>query len=96
MEWKEKREKALQASQYVQKGKEYEAAGELSQAEEEFKQAAMLHSELSDKTGEKDFRAAAREDYERLADIHMQQGNMHGADHFYVLSMDCRRRMQEK
>lgn len=93
---KEKKEEALQASRHAQCGAACEAAGDLQRAEAEFGQAVRLHRELFERTGEKIWIQALREDYEQLADIHMQQGNMHGADHCYALSMDCRRRIQEE
>ena len=96
MNLEEKTEKIRLASQHVQRGSDWEAAGELQRAEEEYKKAALLHLELSEKSGEKMFFAAAREDFEHLADINMQQGNLHGADRCYVLSMECRQRMEEE
>ena len=92
----EKKEAAIQASRYAAGGRECEAAGDLQRAEAEFSQAVRIHRELFEMTGEKTWLQALREDYEQLADIHMQQGNMHGADHCYVLSMDCRGRIQEE
>lgn len=74
------------AREYVSQGEALENQGSLSGAESRYLRALVIYDWLLN-LGEENFRIPARELSERLAELNMQQGNMHGADVYYVKAM---------
>ena len=73
-------EKAQLAAESLRKGEAYEQAGQLEKAEAQVLLALKALEQLPDAAG-------ARECSLKLADLCMQQGNMHGADFYYARAM---------
>ena len=64
--------------------------GDLQHGEQLYLKALRAWDEIYQQTGEQSDGAAAGEICEILADICMQQGNMHGADVYYVRALGYR------
>ena len=77
-------------------GEQFDLQGNPEQAEGQYLQALRISVRLLELTGEPVYADAASENCSSLADLCMQQGNMHGADRYYVLSLHYARRNQEK
>ena len=88
--WNEKKGAAMNQSEYTEKaqlaadslrrGEAYEQAGQPERAEAQVLLALKALEQLPDA-------AVARECSLKLADLCMQQGNMHGADFYYARAM---------
>ena len=63
---------------------------DLDQAEYQYLRALKINEQLFRVTREQAFLDAALENCSSLADVCMQQGNMHGADRYYVQIMKYR------
>ena len=86
------KERRVRAAVHACRGKEYDRKGMLSEAEGENLQALKILCELCDDARDQADAVAAGEICEYLADLCMQGGNMHGADRYYVLAMEYRKR----
>ena len=62
------------------------AGGKPAQGELYLRQALKTYGQRFEETGSRDDGAAAREAALSLAELSMEQGNMHGADVYYVLA----------
>ena len=89
MEVPERTEKALlsQAEQAARRGELLVLQDCLEQAELSFRQALAIYDRLLRETAQAACARAAGEICTSLADICMQQGNMHGADNYYVKAL---------
>ena len=87
MEEAEKMEAMARAC--MEKGRAYDLKESPAQAELQYRRALKLYEQLHSMTGSSDFADALREVCLSLADLCMQQGNLHGADVYYVSAMDC-------
>ena len=66
------------------RAEEYDLQENLDQAEYQYLQALKFNEQLFRITGAQTYADAAIESCTSLADICMQQGNMHGADYYHV------------
>ena len=73
-------------------GAAYAGQEDFTAAEQAYLRALKQTQLLLEKTGDSGYGSAAGELCEILADIHMQQGNMHGADRYYVEAQRFRRK----
>ena len=79
-----------QAAVGTRRGEEYEQNGQPDLAEDQFLLALKAQEQLIALSSEQRFVDAAAESCSSLADICMQQGNMHGADFYYARAMGYR------
>ena len=79
-------EKALSAlaEESIDRGKALDLQEAPEKAEQQYLAALQIQEKLFQRTGKPSYLAAAAESCEYLADLCMQQGNMHGADCYYV------------
>ena len=75
------------AEDYIDLGQNFESQGELQKAEQAFLRALKLTEENVLSYGSPQNSIQAKELCLILAELNMQQGNMHGADVFYVKAM---------
>ena len=73
-----------QAEEFARQGNFLDLQGCPEQAEQKYLRALKIWEELLTETGAPVYAHGAREICEHLADLLMQQGNMHGADLYYV------------
>ena len=87
-------EKALSAlaEESIDRGKALDLQEAPEKAEQQYLAALQIQEKLFQRTGKPSYLAAAAESCEYLADLCMQQGNMHGADQFYVRALDYQSR----
>ena len=78
----------------TRQGRKYEQNGQLDLAEEQFLLALKAQEQLLSALNEQCYADAAMESCSSLADICMQQGNMHGADFYYARAMGYRQGMR--
>ena len=78
------------AETYALQGAESELQENNAQAECWYRRAFVLNTALFRTTGAEAFADAAVENCTSLADLCMQQGNMHGADYYYGLCLRYR------
>ena len=75
------------AEEYRLLGQNLESQGELPKAEQAFQKALKLTEETISRSGKPEDINNAKDLCLILADLNMQQGNMHGADVYYVKAM---------
>ena len=75
------------AEEYMQLGQTLEARGDLQKAETAFLNALRITAGALEKDYDSQILIRAKELCLILADLNMQQGNMHGADIYYVKAM---------
>ena len=78
------------AEEHRRQGEGYDLAGKPGKAEESYLQALKLYDRLSRRTGKSCYGATAGEISMALAELCMEQGNMHGADRYYVQALTYR------
>lgn len=83
------------AQEMLSRGADFLRKEEILKAERQFLLALEIYDRLEKRTGMKSYLGQAREICEILADLSMQQGNMHGADRYYVMAMDYGSREKE-
>ena len=71
----------------MRQGRQQEQLGQPDPAEERFLQALKALEELLALEDRPEYAAAAADCCTSLADLCMQQGNMHGADFYYARAM---------
>lgn len=71
----------------MEKGKALESQGKPEVAEVPCRKALQITDLLWNHTGQKNYALTAREICLSLADLSMQQGNMHGADYYYAQAL---------
>ena len=77
-----------QAEMCIRQGCSYDLQENPRQAEQQYLQALRILQELINRTGNRIYGEKAGEICLSLADLSMQQGNMHGADRYYVQAME--------
>ena len=84
------------ASASLRQAEAEEQAGSLNLAEAQYIRALRAQEQLLMLTGKICWASAARESCSALADLCMQQGNMHGADFYYarMLAYDQQHRLR--
>ena len=73
------------AKGYCLQGSQWNAEGNAGRAEIFYQRALQIYVLLLKMEEKEDYAAAAGECCEDLADLCMQQGNLHGADYYYVM-----------
>ena len=68
----------------MKQGNLYDLQGDPAKAEQQYLEALKIQEALLKNCGDDSCRKMAGEICEILADLNMQQGNMHGADVYYV------------
>ena len=76
-----------QAESWVRQGRELDLQEEPEKAERCCLRALGIYEQLLEQTGSRAYAQAAEQVCTTLADLAMQQGNMHGADRYYVKSL---------
>lgn len=75
------------AEKYMVLGQDLESQGELQKAEAAFLKALKITEDSLQKSKTSPIISKAKDLCLILADLNMQQGNMHGADVYYVKAM---------
>ena len=73
-----------QAAVHLSEGEKLNLQGKLSGAEHQYLETLKEYQKLWELTGSQSYANAAADCCERLADLCMQGGNMHGADFYYA------------
>ena len=76
------------AAAYIKLGDYWDLHGQPQQAEQAFLKALRITDEILFSSKDIQHTSLAKEICLRLADLNMQQGNMHGADFYYVKAMN--------
>lgn len=80
-----------QAAAHLSEGEKLNLQGKLSEAEYQYLEALKGYQRLWELTGTQSYADAAADCCENLADLSMQQGNMHGADYYYAQILKCQK-----
>ena len=73
-----------QAAVHLSEGEKLSLQGKLNEAEYQYLEALKEYQKLWELTRTQSYADAAADCCENLADLSMQQGNMHGADYYYA------------